>query len=151
MNSAATRMMLCTMTRSRATASTFPHVIQQYQHRHFSRPKSKKREDPFKVLGIQKDEPYSKAKASFIAIAMSHHPDTSVAANKEERDDFRDIFIRARRAFEQLTEGNDGEIILKREKKEMEGEKEMMHRVVATNCCVFLRRKRVCISSSSHT
>lgn len=92
--------------------------------RHFSsRRKQTKREDPFKVLGVKRDEPYSKAKQVFIQIAMSHHPDTNQASSEEEETNFREIFIRARRAFEQLTEGDDGEILLKREKKEMEGKK----------------------------
>lgn len=80
----------------------------------------KRQEDPFRVLGVNKDDPYVKVKAAFIKIAMSHHPDTAQFESKEDKDSYREIFIRSRLAFEALTEGDQGETILKKEKKEME-------------------------------
>lgn len=128
MNSAARIMMLGKSSLPRASttiaAVSFhpPATIHTIQYRHFSRRKSsKKKPDPFKVLGITRDDTYAKAKQTFIDIAMSHHPDTSEAASEEEKAHYREIFMKSRRAFEQLSEGEDGEILLKREKEEMEG------------------------------
>jgi hypothetical protein len=81
---------------------------------------ARKREDPFRVLGVKKNDPFSKAKESFIRIAMSHHPDTHGETCEEKKEEFREVFIRARRAFELLTEGPDGEILLKQKKQEIE-------------------------------
>lgn len=82
--------------------------------------KRKRQDDPFRVLGVSREDPFSKVKESFIKIAMSHHPDTHGETSEEKKNEFREIFIRARRAFELLAEGPDGEILLKKEKKEME-------------------------------
>jgi hypothetical protein len=82
--------------------------------------KARPREDPFRVLGVKKDDPYSKVKESFIRIAMSHHPDTHGETCEEKKNEYREVFIRARRAFELFTEGPDGEILLKQKKQEME-------------------------------
>ena len=132
MNAApATRTILRTTTRisrtgvassSSSSSSTLgpQRVHEVLQSRTFASRKSKRREDPFQVLGIGKEEPYSKAKETFIQIAMSHHPDTSEATSDEQKEHFREVFIQARRAFEQLMEGPDGEIVLKRKKQEMD-------------------------------
>mmetsp|Transcript_32170 Transcript_32170/g.58182 ORF Transcript_32170/g.58182 Transcript_32170/m.58182 type:complete len:205 (+) Transcript_32170:22-636(+) len=102
----------------RRAAQSVPLSPSFVKRRHVS--SRKKKIDPFKVLGISREDPYTKAKERFIKIAMSHHPDTNQAACEKEREAFREGFIRARRAFEQLTSGDNGEIILKQKKKEME-------------------------------
>ena len=78
------------------------------------RPKIPK-EDPFKILGISVDDPYAEAKKRFLKIAMENHPDTSKVDNEKDRDRLRDVFIKARRAFEQLLEAPDGSIYHKTE------------------------------------
>ena len=74
---------------------------------------NKKKDNPFKTLGITESTPYGVAKKRFLKIAMENHPDTSVVENDKDRDRLRDIFIAARRAFEQLVEAPDGSIVLK--------------------------------------
>lgn len=77
--------------------------------------KKRKGENPFKVLGVKEEAKYSVAKQKFLKIAMNNHPDTADVDNEEDRDKLRDIFISARRAFEQLIEAPDGSILLKEE------------------------------------
>jgi hypothetical protein len=76
---------------------------------------NQKKDNPFKTLGITESTPYGVAKKRFLKIAMENHPDTSVVENDKDRDRLRDIFITARRAFEQLVEAPDGSILLKDE------------------------------------
>jgi hypothetical protein len=88
--------------------------------RGFAAKRKRQDDDPFRVLGVSRKDPFSKVKESFIKIAMSHHPDTHGAVSEEEKNEYRNVFIRARKAFELLAEGPDGEILLKKEKKDME-------------------------------
>ena len=106
------------------SASRIIRNLSRKQHTLLSRGFASKRkrqdDDPFRILGVSKNDPFSKVKESFIKIAMSHHPDTHGAVSEEDKKEFRNVFIRARKAFELLTEGPDGEIMFKKEKKEME-------------------------------
>lgn len=77
--------------------------------------KKRKGENPFKVLGVSEEAEYKVVKKKFLKIAMSNHPDTADVESEEDRDKLRDIFINARRAFEQLVEAPDGSILLKEE------------------------------------
>ena len=82
--------------------------------------KRKKKDDPFKVLGVTENSEYALAKKSFLRIAMANHPDTANVESEEEREKLRDIFIRARRAFESLVEGPDGSILRKEDVEHMD-------------------------------
>lgn len=59
--------------------------------------------------------PFQQVKTRFLQIAMKHHPDTSKASTKEEEQADRDIFVKARKAFEALVEAPDGMAILRSE------------------------------------
>lgn len=105
-----------------------PHALRQewtalpiLQNNYFSsrRHAKTKQDDPFKILGISIDTPYVEAKKTFLRIAVDHHPDTSGAKTDKERDYSRDVFIRARQAFEQLVEAPDGSIWHKKEAEAM--------------------------------
>jgi hypothetical protein len=61
---------------------------------------------------------YRAVKTAFLKIAMAHHPDTTEAETQEEMDAHRDIFIRAREAFEMIVPGPDGAAILRSESPE---------------------------------
>ena len=92
-----------------------------FENRYFSsrRNLKKKKDNPFKILGITEETPYAEAKKHFLTVAMDNHPDTSKVDSDEDRDKSRDIFIAARRAFEQLVRAPDGSILLKEEAEEM--------------------------------
>ena len=55
---------------------------------------------------------------------MKHHPDTSQASTKDEEQADRDIFVKARKAFEALVEAPDGMAILRSESDEHDHETE---------------------------
>ena len=77
--------------------------------------KANKKDNPFKVLNIPEGATlYKDAKKKFLRIAMKNHPDTiSGDVSEEDRNKMRDIFIRARIAFESLAEDPmDGMAIL---------------------------------------
>jgi hypothetical protein len=61
---------------------------------------------------------YRAVKTAFLKIAMAHHPDTTEAETQEEMDAHRDIFIRAREAFEMIVPGPNGAAILRSESPE---------------------------------
>jgi hypothetical protein len=61
---------------------------------------------------------YRDVKTAFLKIAMAHHPDTTEAETQEEIDAHRDIFIRAREAFEMIVPGPNGAAILRSESPE---------------------------------
>jgi hypothetical protein len=46
---------------------------------------------------------------------MKHHPDTSAAATEEEQETAKELFVTARKAFEEIVEGPDGVAILRSE------------------------------------
>lgn len=77
--------------------------------------KKKEKANPFVQLNIirpgQDDTniPYAAVKSKFLQIAMQHHPDVAT----EDEEISREIFIKARKAFEQLAEGDDGIAILR--------------------------------------
>ena len=102
------------------------HQHQQHsQHKRHMKRKKKHQHDPFKVLGISKKTDYNTVKKTFLKIAMSHHPDTSQAESQEEKEKHRDVFVAARKAFESITEGPDGEAILRSESDEAWNDEEL--------------------------
>lgn len=100
-----------------------PLLYQSIQVRYFDhrkkKKKTKKRKDPFKVLGIPEASLYKHVKKKFLQIAMKNHPDTHEdSMSEEEKEKMRDIFINARIAFESLVEDDDGTAILKEDKED---------------------------------
>lgn len=97
-----------------------PQVLsyQRLQYRFFDnrmRKKRKRKDNPFKVLGIPEGVVlYKDAKKKFLKIAMKNHPDTiSGDVSEEDKEAMRETFIRARMAFESLAEDPmDGTAIL---------------------------------------
>lgn len=87
--------------------------------------KQKRQEDPFAVLGIPKNIEYSQVKRAFLQIAMKHHPDTTEASTEEEKQKHRDIFVAARKAFENITEGPGGMAVLRSESDDAWQEEEL--------------------------
>eukprot|EP00980_Cylindrotheca_fusiformis_P012446 scaffold3054_cov129-Cylindrotheca_fusiformis.AAC.10 len=89
---------------------------QTIQVRHFDarrKRKTKRRKDPFKVLGIPEATLYKDAKKKFLKIAMQNHPDThGEDMSEDEKEKMRDVFINSRMAFESLVEDSDGTAIL---------------------------------------
>mmetsp|Transcript_27946 Transcript_27946/g.41267 ORF Transcript_27946/g.41267 Transcript_27946/m.41267 type:complete len:211 (+) Transcript_27946:76-708(+) len=85
----------------------------------FSSRGKKREENPFKILGIRESADYAAAKRSFLQIAMKNHPDTSNVENESEKEKMRDIFMKARKAFEKLVEAPDGSVLLKEEADKM--------------------------------
>ena len=81
--------------------------------------KVKKQQDPFHILGIEINDSYAVAKKRFLKIAMENHPDTASVDNDDDRKRLRDVFITARKAFEQLVEAPDGSIWHKDEAESM--------------------------------
>jgi len=61
---------------------------------------------------------YTKVKAAFLKIAMQHHPDTNNAETEQEEEEHKNIFLKARAAFEQIVQGPDGRAILRSESDE---------------------------------
>lgn len=79
--------------------------------RHFSI--KKQQPCPFHTLGVPKDCNYAHVKSAFLQIAMRHHPDMQEkTASEEEQMKARDIFIKARHAFESLSETPNGGVVL---------------------------------------
>jgi hypothetical protein len=101
---------------------------QQQQHtsekRRIKQKKKKKEEDSFTTLGISRDISYANAKKAFLQIAMKHHPDTSDAASDDAQREHRDIFVAARKAFENIVEGPEGKAVLRSESDEAWEEEE---------------------------
>lgn len=87
----------------------------------FSSRKKKKKNCPFRILGISPEAEYKVAKTTFLKIAMENHPDTAIVETEEDRIKLREIFIKARRAFESLAEAPDGSIVLQEHVDEMGG------------------------------
>mmetsp|Transcript_12282 Transcript_12282/g.14073 ORF Transcript_12282/g.14073 Transcript_12282/m.14073 type:complete len:223 (-) Transcript_12282:115-783(-) len=92
-------------------------TVRSLQDRCFSSRLKKRKgiDDPFKILRITEETSYANAKKSFIKIAMKNHPDTAGVEDEADRDRLRDVFIRAREAFEKLVEAPDGSIMLQEE------------------------------------
>lgn len=61
---------------------------------------------------------YTTVKAAFLKIAMQHHPDTSNAETEQEAEEHKNIFLKARAAFEQIVQGPNGQAILRSESDE---------------------------------
>ena len=80
---------------------------------------SKKREDPFRVLGVPRGSPYKVVKEAFLKLALEHHPDRIQQQPREGAEPSNnatsklrqpeDAFIRIRQAFEVSREGADGQ------------------------------------------
>ena len=89
--------------------------VRYFDHRKRKKKRKTKKKDPFKVLGIPEASLYKHVKKKFLQIAMSNHPDTyhDEDMTEEEKDEMRNIFITARKAFESLVEDTDGTAILK--------------------------------------
>ena len=84
--------------------------------------------DPFRVLKVKRQTPYGQVKKIFLKIAMQHHPDTSGAKSEEEQDKSREIFIKARQAFEALAEDPEtGGICLREELDDYVADEEHAH------------------------
>jgi hypothetical protein len=77
-----------------------------------NKPRKPTRDDPFAILGVSEEESYAAVKRTFLQIALRHHPDTATSATSAEADASREIFISARKAFEQLAEGPEGLAVL---------------------------------------
>jgi hypothetical protein len=97
---------------------------QRVQYRYFdARKKQRKKrksasKNPFKILGVPEGATLFKdVKKKFLQIAMKNHPDTvGDDVTDEDRDKMREVFIKARMAFESLAEDPmDGTAILKEE------------------------------------
>jgi hypothetical protein len=90
------------------------HTRHSQEKRHLVR-KQKRQKDPFRILGLSASEKisYTAVKQLFIKIAMQHHPDTTSAETEEERNRHRDIFMQARKAFEDIVEGPDGMAVVR--------------------------------------
>ena len=86
------------------------NITQHSQEKRQRKRQKQKREDPFHVLGLKASDKvdYNTVKRTFLQIAMQHHPDTTNADTEQERDEHRDIFVAARKAFERIVEGPDG-------------------------------------------
>jgi hypothetical protein len=88
-----------------------------------------KEECPFFTLGLT-EEPHPKdiqvdfttVKRTFLRVAMSHHPDTT---DHDDDDESREIFIKARKAFEAIVEGPGGLAILRSESDAHQEEENM--------------------------
>jgi len=86
----------------------------------FSSSRSSASPCPFRTLRISKATQYKSAKKTFIKIAMTNHPDVLNQRLDKESPDFEaelkksvDAFMRARKAFESLVEGEDGGCMLR--------------------------------------
>jgi DnaJ-class molecular chaperone len=75
-------------------------------------------ENPYEILGIQKNATYDEARRRFVELALRHHPDTSVSSTDDDKDKSMKDFIRFRQAFEALREGKDGMIYTRGEEDE---------------------------------
>eukprot|EP00522_Entomoneis_paludosa_P013435 CAMPEP_0172461212 /NCGR_PEP_ID=MMETSP1065-20121228/39664_1 /TAXON_ID=265537 /ORGANISM="Amphiprora paludosa, Strain CCMP125" /LENGTH=223 /DNA_ID=CAMNT_0013216463 /DNA_START=154 /DNA_END=825 /DNA_ORIENTATION=+ len=81
--------------------------------------------DPFLVLGVDRKDQYTAVKRAFLQLAMKHHPDTAKSQSEKEQEESREIFIAARKAFEELTEGPDGVAVLRDESDDKWEEEEL--------------------------
>lgn len=89
------------------------HVWRHSQEKRDLKQTKKNKEDPFKVLGLSENVDYATVKQTFMKVAMDHHPDTSKAESEEERERHREIFVAARKAFENIVEGPGGMAVLR--------------------------------------
>jgi DnaJ-class molecular chaperone len=87
---------------------------------------------PFFVLGVPKTgAKYATAKKNFLKVAMNNHPDVMKQRLDEDSEDFEkemksavDKFMRAKAAFEEIVEDDDGMCMLRIQAKAMD---EMMN------------------------
>jgi hypothetical protein len=105
-----------------SSSSTTTSLHQRVQYRYFDgRTKTKKKRrktstDPFKILGVPEASLLKDVKKKFLQIAMKNHPDTigDDVTDEDTRNEMREVFIKARMAFESLAEDPmDGTAILK--------------------------------------
>lgn len=82
--------------------------------------------DPFRVLKIPKDAPYSQARMAFLKIAMRHHPDTVGSECEETQKRSQEIFMRCRSALESLVECEETGGCLLRSEEEADKESRSM-------------------------
>ena len=94
-------------------------ISQHTQSKRQMKRQKKKQDDPFKALGLSstKSVDYGQVKKAFLQIAMAHHPDTSAAETEEEREAHREIFVAARKAFENIVQGPDGVAVLREDEE----------------------------------
>lgn len=107
-------------------APSVRRISQQHtsEKRRIKQKQKKQQEDFFTTLGITRDIPYAKAKKAFLQIAMKHHPDTSDADSEDAKREDHDIFVAARKAFENIVEGPEGRAVLRSESDEAWEEEE---------------------------
>lgn len=108
------------------------HRQQQQQQQHQIRQvTSKKRQrqidrdlghDPFLILGVSRKDTYGEVKSAFIRVAMQLHPDTSSASTTKEKEDNKEKFVAARKAFEAIVAGPNGLAILESESENFQEE-----------------------------
>jgi len=82
---------------------------------------------PFQTLGLSSKIEYKIVKKQFLKLALLHHPDTAVADKEDSKGKAEavEMFMRVRKAFEQIIELEDGMAGLRSEKDSrgmMEGE-----------------------------
>jgi len=83
--------------------------------------KKRKYKDPFIVLGVSSKSDYKTVKRAFLKIAMDNHPDTAEVSTEQEKDILKDVFMKARAAFERVLEMPDGSCALKEDIEEHGG------------------------------
>jgi hypothetical protein len=91
----------------RTTPSSWMGIIMPVSRRHASSDRRLQRNpkgklDPFLVLKVRRSTPYAQVKQIFLRTAMLHHPDVLQGKSEEDQNKSREIFIRARQAFEAL-------------------------------------------------
>jgi len=80
---------------------------------------------PFQTLGVPKEVQYKIVKTQFLRLALTHHPDTAVTDNDDEKAKAKavEMFMKVRVAFEQIIELDDGMAGLKSDQDEgMDGD-----------------------------
>lgn len=70
---------------------------------------------PYKTLGIPTESTYAAVKKTFLKIAMSHHPDVVGEEEPEVKRKSIELFMRSRKAFEDIVEVDDGMSALREE------------------------------------
>ena len=81
--------------------------------------------DAFLILGVSRKDTYAHIKATFLRLAMAHHPDTHAADTPEQAQVHRETFLAVRAAFETIVAGPDGTALLKAESDQHADEGDM--------------------------
>jgi DnaJ domain len=89
----------------------------------------KSEDNPFRILNVQRTDSFKAVKTIFLKLAMAHHPDrcsNSAKNNPTEQTRHKEIFMAARKAFEQMMEGPDGLVMLKCESEDYQDDQSNM-------------------------